>query len=441
MDKNWSEDLRKKMSGYTENEPEGLLQDILSKADLTPDIPKQAISNKTLSSAVLFRTAIISTAAAIVLSVVIWNKSDIHTAQNNITTAEIVNIVENTSESGQEEKYIASLTNNSTGIKTGKFDQPGKIQNKTTQENPEKSVKDIISSKTENHGYAPSDISVADDYTKRQEKSVKNWKKEDEDPIEKAEKKYGTFNDLETDDFDNTGKMKKVKRFSTDIFYSNLTGSGKNLGGYSAMRQSDAASFNGIPVREYVSGTPGEGAILLTSGENSSTTTKHRQPVRAGVSFRYNFHRRWGIETGLSYSLLSSKMESSESRYKSSTLQRLHYIGIPLKINWSFIDKEHFSAYLNAGGMMEKCISGKVSSDYSIDGNPISHSEDKINIKPLQWSVNAGAGIQWKITSGIGIYAEPGISYHFDDGSPISTVYKERPLNFNIEFGIRLSFE
>lgn len=58
----------------------------------------------------------------------------------------------------------------------------------------------------------------------------------------------------------------------------------------------------------------------------------------------------------------------------------------------------------------------------------------------MQWSVNAAAGIQLNIVNSLSLYAEPGISYYFNDGSAIQTIYKEKPLNFNLNFGIRFTF-
>jgi len=44
-------------------------------------------------------------------------------------------------------------------------------------------------------------------------------------------------------------------------------------------------------------------------------------------------------------------------------------------------------------------------------------------------------------TKHLGLYAEPGIAYYFDDGSQIETIRKEHPFNFNLQFGLRFSFE
>ena len=48
--------------------------------------------------------------------------------------------------------------------------------------------------------------------------------------------------------------------------------------------------------------------------------------------------------------------------------------------------------------------------------------------------------MQLNLSSVVGLYVEPGVSYYFDNGSSVSNIYKEKPLNFNLEFGLRFSF-
>ena len=57
----------------------------------------------------------------------------------------------------------------------------------------------------------------------------------------------------------------------------------------------------------------------------------------------------------------------------------------------------------------------------------------------FQWSLSAAAGAQFKITEKLGIYAEPGVVYYFDDGSNVNTIRKEHPFNFNIQLGVRFT--
>ena len=49
--------------------------------------------------------------------------------------------------------------------------------------------------------------------------------------------------------------------------------------------------------------------------------------------------------------------------------------------------------------------------------------------------------MQFDVLDNVGIYAEPGVSYHFDDHSSLQTIYKEKPLNFNLNVGIRYTID
>ena len=70
------------------------------------------------------------------------------------------------------------------------------------------------------------------------------------------------------------------------------------------------------------------------------------------------------------------------------------------------------------------------------DDNTQSYDQDLRDRRP-QWSVNASAGLQYKINDILGVYLEPGVGYYFDNGSNVSTIYKEKPLNFNFTVGLR----
>ena len=89
---------------------------------------------------------------------------------------------------------------------------------------------------------------------------------------------------------------------------------------------------------------------------------------------------------------------------------------------------------------MEKCVGGRLSTDYVSNGNIIDKTTDRLRVDPLQWSVNLSAGLQFNIIRSTGIFIQPGISWYFDNGSPVETIYKAKPLNFDLRFGIRYSF-
>ena len=97
--------------------------------------------------------------------------------------------------------------------------------------------------------------------------------------------------------------------------------------------------------------------------------------------------------------------------------------------------------YASAGGMLEKCIGGTVRSDYVYGGDVRESGREKLTVKPLQWSVGASAGLQFKLSGIVGLYLEPGVIYHFANGSEVETAYSAHPLNFNLNLGLRFSLK
>ena len=181
------------------------------------------------------------------------------------------------------------------------------------------------------------------------------------------------------------------------------------------------------------------GILLFNQGKEITTDIKHRQPIRAGVSFTYKLTDRLGFSTGLSYTNLTSDIRSgSESHYFSGE-QILHYVGIPVNVSYDIFRWKRLQLYASAGALAEKCVSGKVTTDYVLDNNTAQTETENIAKKPFQFSLNAAAGIQFNITDMIGVYAEPGVSYYFSDGTDIKTIYKDKPLNLNLNFGLRFT--
>lgn len=179
--------------------------------------------------------------------------------------------------------------------------------------------------------------------------------------------------------------------------------------------------------------------LLNNRDQISKTEVHHKMPVTVGASFTWNFAPRWALETGLNYTMLSSDLRSGADAYLEEE-QKLHYIGIPLKLHRSLFDSRWVSFYASAGGMVEKCVSASQDVVY-VNGMAMQETEHhSLDIDALQWSVVASAGVQVNFTKQIGLYAEPGIVYYFDDNSGVETIRKEHPLNFNLQVGLRFSF-
>lgn len=183
------------------------------------------------------------------------------------------------------------------------------------------------------------------------------------------------------------------------------------------------------------------GIAVFNQGREVKTEYKHHLPVRFGINAAYQLTNRLAIESGLTYTRLSSDMSEGTNENRIAGSQLLDYVGIPLNMRYKALTYRPFSLYMSAGLLAEQCVSGHRTKDYIISGKSRQTDKETISTKPLQMSVNASIGLQLDILHNIGIYAEPGISYYFDDKSSLNTIYKEKNLNFNLNVGVRYTLE
>lgn len=182
---------------------------------------------------------------------------------------------------------------------------------------------------------------------------------------------------------------------------------------------------------------PQLGIGIFNQGKSVKTEYKHRLPVRIGLNVAYRLTDRLSVESGVSYTRLSSDMKGGTKNNYSSSSQKLDYIGVPLNVKYRAFGYRRLSVYASAGLLTEKCVSGKTTHEYVISGEKKKHEAEDVAAKPWQLSVNAALGAQFDVLRNVGVYVEPGVSYYFDDRSPLSTIYKEKPLNFNLNLGVR----
>ncbi|MGN1210530.1 MAG: outer membrane beta-barrel protein [Candidatus Cryptobacteroides sp.] len=229
--------------------------------------------------------------------------------------------------------------------------------------------------------------------------------------------------------------IRKKSNISASLSYGNGAGSSGVSQGYRTFFVSQA---EGLEMN-----VKGAAASIMTlNGKDApaETKTKHHLPLRAGLCIRWEFFPKLSIETGLTYTLLSSEMTSGSERYNYVSKQKLNYLGIPLNLNYSFLDTGLINLYISAGGLMEKCIGGRISTDYISNGSVAEKTDERLKVNPLQWSVNLGAGLQINFIKKTGLFIQPGISWYFDNDSPVETIYSAHPVNFDFRFGIRHSF-
>lgn len=161
----------------------------------------------------------------------------------------------------------------------------------------------------------------------------------------------------------------------------------------------------------------------------SGGRTHHKLPVKGGLSLRYSLDDRWCVQTGVNYSYHSSEIEMGGEDID----QQLHFIGVPVAVGYNVWGNRHVNVYLTAGGEVEKLVKGRRTVSYTGQ----QRNEDVKMSRP-QLSVQLSAGAEYRATRAVSLYIEPGVSYHFDNGSGVSTIYSDKPFEFGLSMGVRV---
>lgn len=230
-------------------------------------------------------------------------------------------------------------------------------------------------------------------------------------------------------------------KFSASLYAANMTASNGSAADSRMVLASDAMFCSMMPSSDTGMDVQQPLKSYVPSSFADEKTTKHHLPLRLGLSVRYAINDRWGVESGVTYSYLSSDMSSRTADSRYATRQKVHFVGIPLAADYSVWRNRRLNVYVMAGGMVEKSVKATATTTSYMGDIVLSEDSKHLKMRQLQWSANAAAGIQLNLAKGVGVYAEPGLSYYFDNGSAIKTAYTDKPLNFSMKLGLRYSFE
>ena len=235
-------------------------------------------------------------------------------------------------------------------------------------------------------------------------------------------------------------KNEEVSGWSMQLYAENLTPS---LGGVNSDASGGYNDFSYGTMAEPMPGVipdPTAGGIygeeyLLASYKaiqrNQQVNAKHHAPVSVGLQVAFGIAPRLSLSTGMVYTRTSSDFYPYAPGSSYNVHQVLHYVGIPVGLNYEFWQSGGFHAYVMAGA----------EADYNVKNDTEEEGVKKENAKRdrVQFSGKASLGAQYDITPKVGLYIEPGAKYYFDNGSHVENTFKDKKLNFNLQFGLRFN--
>ena len=221
-------------------------------------------------------------------------------------------------------------------------------------------------------------------------------------------------------------KERRSKSASVNLYASNGFGTQSYRNGV-LMSQEMLSNYDYYTNPDNYGTRAGSSPVYLANHEERQ---KFYQPISFGLSVNIPISSGFSVSSGIVYTRLRSDFTSIANSLVYERQQTLHYVGIPLTVQYNVWQWHGLNVYATAGGQADFNVKAYVTTE---------GTETKLEKDDLQWSVNAAAGVQYNFIPQLGIYVEPGIKHYFDNGSHIRNFFKHRPTNFNLQVGLRLN--
>ena len=143
---------------------------------------------------------------------------------------------------------------------------------------------------------------------------------------------------------------------------------------------------------------------------------RHDVPLSLGLTLSWELSPHIALESGLTYTYLHSHENVLGD-------QRLHFVGIPLKLTVRLLSAGPIEVGAGGYGMAEKCVSA---------------AQGRLSVKEpgLQWSSGAFIDAGYRLGNNVSLYMQPSMSYYFTKTN-LLTYRTENPLGFSLQAGIR----
>jgi hypothetical protein len=395
--------------------PEGLLDDIKKEMERRGIAP--ACTKKTTTARIwTLRSAI--AVAAVALAFILYNYKNYYNSNDDIK--------------------IADITKGSSNNKTDKITEEDVVNDK---KNGYGNIIHRISNDIKSRiGLMPENTDASKNLTENEEKLIAQETSTTKEPDKDTPQQKTSSNN-------NYYTPEAYSAYQYGYHHSRRHDSGLRVSTYySGIMNGYSNSQHGIMLADACYyGESAEGMInenksyRVYTNEELITETKHHQPIKLGISINYKINDRWSLQTGFTYSYLSSDFNINSHGENNIKEQKLHYVGVPVSASYSIWHNKAINIYATAGGEAEKLVNGKAETTHDTNGTKTYSTTEDIKSNRLLFSTNAAAGIEYKTGKSFSIYAEPGVSYHFKNGSDIKNIYTENPLNFNLNLGIRIN--
>ena len=167
---------------------------------------------------------------------------------------------------------------------------------------------------------------------------------------------------------------------------------------------------------------------MMKNKSSYSDSYSHEIPVSVGVSARVYLTDMLSMNTGLNYTRYKSlrTRRFTDNNNNQKDWQYVHYLGVPVRLDYIAVNKKDFSFYLGAGMQMDKCIYATV-------------GDERLREKQVLFGINCTMGLQVNIVPMVSLYFEPEVYYALNEGT-IETFRSDEALVVTVRGGLRFNF-
>ena len=155
------------------------------------------------------------------------------------------------------------------------------------------------------------------------------------------------------------------------------------------------------------------------------SAASHAFPMKAGIVTSFYFNEHICFSTGIQYTQYRSVFTyDSFGEIK----QVVHYLGVPIRVDWSIVSSNLFDIYLGGGFEFDQCIKATF-------GN------DSVKKDRAAFSLVGVGGIRLNLCKNFGLYIQPELVWDITSGNRKLITYRtEHPLMFDVSTGLRIVF-
>lgn len=167
---------------------------------------------------------------------------------------------------------------------------------------------------------------------------------------------------------------------------------------------------------------------------------RHRPAFSVTLGLRRALRSGWGVGGSMGYTRLTTDFVLGEGAYVLRT-QRLHYLGLSLLADRTCYTTPsgRFCLSAAAGATVEIPLRGTETTAYVTDVT-VGDSAALRLYPRLQWSLSGSVGLQYRFTPRLSLEFAPTFRFYPDNGSPLRSLYSDRPWQFTVPLSLRWSF-